>query len=136
MIIAEIYNNKNLYGDALISLPHQILDFAKADFTLYLKPDPDTYFVEKDYLLVKKVHFRRGNTLYFQTESIFYKHILNLIEFVVRRVLGSIAAALSFASFTPVGLVTKLTHFSMISAKIDPIRKDANLSGHALTSEG
>jgi len=145
MNLSEIYQNKNLCGHFLLDLSQKIWSFSQGEFCLYERPDPGTLVVDRDYFVAKAVHYRKGNTHTFRMKFIFEKPLLDLIEFIGRRVLGSCVAAVSFLTLSPLGFVAKLLNLSFrpistcitsspLAERIDQIWNNADLFGNSLTT--
>jgi hypothetical protein len=125
-----------------MQLPFKLWAFTTGEFCLY---ERGHRVVEKDYCFAKRVYLYNKDKMSYQTEFVFQKPLLDLVEFVGRRVLGACATALSFLIFYPIGLTAKLLHVTACSIYADPacqaiyqkaehIWKDSHLAGHTLTS--
>lgn len=135
----SIIRDPALCGHALTSLPERIWEFSSGDFSFY--EQPGERIVDKDYIFAQKVHYRSGNSYLFRTEICTEKLTINLIEFIARRILGSLAALASLLVAVPIGFTAKVLHagFRQISQfpfsqKIRQIWNDESLYGHTLTS--
>ncbi len=117
MTIAQICRDETLYGHALTSLPRWLLDFSWDEFNFYDRPDTGTLVVDKDYILARAIHYQTGRTYTYQTETILDnllgKPFMDLIEFVVRRVLALLAAAVSSVTVLPIGMSVKVLHLAL-----------------------
>lgn len=145
MTACAIYQDQQLYGHALLNLPSKICAFSQDEFCLYDRPDPGTLVVYRDYLIAKVVQYRHGNTYTHKTEFIFEKPLLDSIEFIGRRILGSCVAAVSFLIFPLIGFTVKLLDFGLrqvsgciaattLAEKINQIWNNADLFGQCLTA--
>ena len=145
MTLSSICQDQSLYGHFLLNLPQKIWAFSRNEFCLHERPDPGTLIVDRNYLIAKDIHYRRGNTYTYRTEFILEKPLFDLIEFVGRRILGSCITAISFLTLPPIGFVAKLLHFSIrqvstcitstaLAEKIRRIWNNADLFGHSLTT--
>ncbi|PCI94475.1 hypothetical protein COB11_03825 [Candidatus Aerophobetes bacterium] len=155
MSLSTVYRDASLCGHALTTLPHKIWDFSKSELSLIDRPVPGTYVVDHDVFIGQlfigqRVHYNIGPTtvIYrtvFFTEELLLQPLVNTIEFIGRRILGSCATAISFLVLTPVGFTTKLLHLgarqvstyvtsSSLGVKIKQVWQNANLFGHLLTS--
>lgn len=139
----SILNDKTLCGHALTSLPQQLWEFSQGELCYYGGPK-GARVVEADYFLFQRVHYRTEKSWTFRTEMCIEKPLFDLIEWIVRRVLGSCAATFSLL-LVPIGFTAKLLHAGFrkitqssvakdIDRKLDQIWNDATLCGHALTS--
>ena len=147
MNFAQIYRDEGLWGHSLVSLTHKIWSFSKGEFCLYDCPDPGTLVVDKDYIVVRVIHYSKdkGRAYTSRTEIFLEKPLYNLIEFVGRRILGSCATITSFLTLSSIGFIAKIIHFSTrqvtiyitstsLGQKIYRVWDNASLFGHALTS--
>jgi hypothetical protein len=63
---------------------------------------------------MKDVYYRKGRSHIVKTEVILQKPLLDSIEFVVRRVLGSCATAASCLTALPIGFAVKILHVHIL----------------------
>ncbi len=145
MSLRALFFDKTLYGHGLTSMPEEIWAFSQGDFSFYDRPDPGTRVVIADHLIAQKIHYRKGDRWIFKTEVCIEKPLLDLIEFVARRILAPCQAAASLFLLAPLGLIAKLVHVCLrqvtaslqnppFGEKIQRIWGDSTLFGHALTS--
>lgn len=143
--LKQIHQDPTLYGHSLTRLPQKLWHFTKGEFSLYENPDPGTLVIEQDYVIIRNVSFRKGNRYIYKTETLFDRPILNSIEFIGRRILGSCATVASLLILAPIGFSAKVLHFGLrqvsafvtstaLAKKISEIWNNADLYGHFFTS--
>ncbi|MFI5344703.1 MAG: hypothetical protein ACHQUC_10860, partial [Chlamydiales bacterium] len=102
--------------------------------------------VQRDWIIAQDIWYESADHSYMvgKTEFIFQKLLLNSIEFVGRRILGSCAAALSYMT-VPIGFTAKVIHLGVrqisnlvastaLAQQISQVWNNADLYGHAITS--
>lgn len=145
MSIQNIYKDPTLVGHSLLSTSQALWDFSKGEFSLFVPAQPGSLTILEDHLLYREVCLEYRNTKIYRTETLGEETICNAVEFLARRVFGSLAAFFSYLILTPMGFSAKFMHLGY--RKIEPILnafpcvqkmqriwKDRTLIGEMLTS--
>jgi hypothetical protein len=147
MEFTKIFQDQSLCGHQLMQMPDKIWNFSQGQLSLF--PVPGKKTVLKNYMIAKRVSYSiqtpdTQKTL-IRTELFTDRYLCNGVEYIGRRLFGTCAAAISFATLIPIGFSAKCIHWNVRSVKIyllstAQVKKvckiwtDHTLFGHALTS--
>jgi hypothetical protein len=103
---AQIWNNSNLYGHCLTSLPGQFWNFATSDdLVTYAKPDPNT--AKRVFLIFEEYTktFADGSYV-FGTNCLMFTYS----ELCFRRIVGTLLTGATSLTLAPLGFAIKVIH--------------------------